>query len=169
MWQDQWQRILRWYRLVQRSRDEPSNHPEGTEGYRDQVFALYQALWHLKDWLKNDPMTRYGPSGAGRAVEGWITRSAHCLLIAADVANGSKHMAFRSQQDRRAGGAEQTRNDVTIAVGRGVMHTFYIQDERPGGEEHEAVDLASRCIAEWREFLAAHNLDPDLDDPLAPA
>ena len=121
-WQDQWQRIMRWRSQVQRGRDEPRTRSDGTEGYRDEVFALYQALWHLKDWLKNDPMTACGEGSAGHTVEKWI-KTAHHLLIAADVANGSKHM-MQTRAMTRAGGSEQTRNDVTIVVGRGVKHTF---------------------------------------------
>lgn len=79
-----------------------------------------------------------------------------------DVANGSKHM-MQTRAMTRAGGSEQTRNDVTIVVGRGVKHTFYIQDGRAGGAEYEAVDLADLCIAEWRSFLSAHQLDHGLN------
>jgi hypothetical protein len=160
-WQDQWQRIMRWRSQVQRGRDEPRTRSDGTEGYRDEVFALYQALWHLKDWLKNDPMTACGEGSAGHTVEKWI-KTAHHLLIAADVANGSKHM-MQTRAMTRAGGSEQSRNDVTIVVGRGVKHTFYIQDGRAGGAEYEAVDLADLCIAEWRPFLSAHQLDHGLN------
>jgi len=78
------------------------------------------------------------------------------------VANGSKHM-MQTRAMTRAGGSEQTRNDVTIVVGRGVKHTFYIQDGRAGGAEYEAVDLADLCIAEWRSFLSAHQLDHGLN------
>jgi hypothetical protein len=160
MWEDQWQRIMRWYRRVERGRDQPRTDAEGTEGYRDELFALYQALWHLKDWLKNDPMTAYAEGGPGKTVETWLTTTAVYLPIAADVANRTKHMRQKPAM-KRAGGSEPTRNDVTIAIGRGVMHTFYIQDQREGGEEYEAVNLAERCIDEWRGFLAAHKLDPD--------
>jgi hypothetical protein len=57
MWQDQWFRIMRWRTLVLRSREEPRTDRDGTEGYRDEVFALFQALWHLKDWFTNDRTT----------------------------------------------------------------------------------------------------------------
>lgn len=57
---------------------------------------------------------------------------------------------------------------MTIVASRGVMHTFYIQDHREGGQEHEAVELADLCLAEWRAFLASHGLDRDLDDFSAP-
>jgi hypothetical protein len=46
-WQDQWARIMRWRVLVLRTREMPRDDRDGTEGYRDEVFALYQALWHL--------------------------------------------------------------------------------------------------------------------------
>jgi hypothetical protein len=81
------------------------------------------------------------------------------VLIAADIANGSKHMRFRSDGDMRAGGSQQTRNDVSILVGQGSQHTFYMQDEREGGREYEAVELADLCLDEWRTFISAQGLD----------
>ena len=90
-WEDQWARILRWRERVRFSRDDWRNDGSGTEHYRDEVFALFQALWHLKDWLKNDPAL---PAPVGVAVETWIVGEGHLLKVAADVANGSKHMTL---------------------------------------------------------------------------
>ena len=51
-WEGQWARILRWRNQVLRSREEfRDDRPEGTEAYRDEVYALFQAIWHLKDSL----------------------------------------------------------------------------------------------------------------------
>lgn len=80
-------------------------------------------------------------------------------------ASGRRQQAHDADKsdDERAGGSEPTRNDVTIVVGRGVKHTFYIQDGRAGGAEYEAVDLADLCNAEWQSFLSAHQLDDGLN------
>ncbi len=75
------------------------------------------------------------------------------MLIAADVANGSKHLGLTNE---RADGAHQTRNDWTVYVGTGVGGTFFIEDGH--GNEYEAVTLADRCLAEWRTLLAARRL-----------
>src|SRR2546430_2415004 len=91
-WQEQWQRIRRSYDAVLRSRDGfRSDNPFGTEGYRDEVFFLFQNLWHLKDWIKNDSAV---PQTARDQVEQWLDNDGHNLKIAADVANGSKHLTL---------------------------------------------------------------------------
>lgn len=127
------------------SRDEGRTDGLGTEGYRDEVLALFQAIWHLKDWIRNDSeFTQL------HDVEKWVNSDANHLLIAADVANGSKHLRLVP----RAEGSEQSRNDVVVMIGRGVLHTFYIRDARPPGGEFEAVELADQCIQEWISYLA---------------
>ena len=154
-WTDQWLRILRWRERVRQSRDQIRTDDLGTEGYRDEVFALYQAIWHLKDWLKND--TNLGPD-LRRAVEVWVNEHGNLLKVAADVANGSKHMSQTTGQ-QRAGGSSQTRNDVWIFVGEGVRTRFYIEDGR-NGEDIEVVALADACLSEWQAFLQRWGLTP---------
>ena len=154
-WTDQWYRILRWRERVRQSRDEFRSDGLGTEGYRDEVFALCQAIWHLKDWFRNDlaldPLI-------GASVEKWINDHGHLLKVAADVANGSKHMTQHAWQPR-AGGSGQTRNDVHVLIGEGVRTTFYIEDAR-NGQDLEAVALADACMDEWRLFLKEKGLLP---------
>lgn len=145
-WRDQWQRIERWRERVRASRDEFRRDDLGTEGYRDEVFALFQAIWHLRDWVHHDPqlaLTR-------QDVDQWIKSSCVALPVAHDLANGSKHMVLSRDW---AGGAKQTRNDVTVAVGVGVKHVFYIQDLKRK-VEYEAVALADECIEEWSRLLS---------------
>jgi len=150
-WTDQWERVGRWRERVRTSRDDFRNDGLGTEGYRDEVFALFQAVWHLKDWIPNDPNVPLTKSD----VEEWLRDNAIALRIAHDVANGSKHMLLTG--GGWAGGAKQTRNDVTVAIGRGVRHVFYIRDSKRD-LEYEAVELADMCVREWTGFLEASGL-----------
>jgi hypothetical protein len=146
-----------------------------TEDYRDEVFALFQAIWHLKDWIiKSD-------STLASKVEPWIQKEGHSLKVAADVANGSKHMVL--DRHPRAGGSAHTRNDAfvvtgvsppqtfkvvdrsgpqevvrqavaTVTMGLAAKHTFYLVDRSgPQEVEWEAVALADECLEEWRRFL----------------
>lgn len=137
------------------SRDELRTDDLGTEGYRDEVFALYQAIWHLKDWLKNDvaldPHLR-------QSVEAWVRADGDLLQVAADVANGSKHMS-QTAEHQRANGSAQTRNDVAVVIGEGVRTTFYVEDARSGCD-FEVVALADACLAEWTTFLERWQLTP---------
>lgn len=94
------------------------------------------------------------PAPVGVAVETWIAGEGHLLKVAADVANGSKHMTL----DRmRAEGSSQTRNSAHLWVGRGLQHEFFVADAR-SSEEYEAVELADRCLDEWGRFIVAQGL-----------
>lgn len=150
-WEDQWARIVRWRERVLLSRDDWRDDGLGTEHYRDEVFALFQCLWHLKDWFKNDQAL---PTSVGAAVERWIEDEARLLRIAADVANGSKHMTITHG---RAGGSSQTRNSAHVWIGKGVKHEFFVTDARDE-EDYEAVDLADGCLDEWGRFIAMQGL-----------
>jgi hypothetical protein len=154
-WEDQWARIMRWRERVRLSRDVGRTDGLGTEGYRDEVFALYQAVWHLKDWFKNDPAL---PASVRTSVEQWVADNGSRLKVAADVANGSKHLTQTTKQ-QRAGGSAQTRNDVHLILGDDIraLHTFYVDDARTGGDS-EALLLGDECLDEWRSFLAQNRL-----------
>lgn len=144
-WQDQWARIERWAERVRASRDTPRPDGLGTEGYRDELFALFQAIWHLKDWLINDPALAVTKG----QIEHYVFEQGHLGLQAAhDLANGSKHLNLK----KPAVDAAQIRNDAAIHVGAGVSHTFYIHLAKDD-QEFEAVALAELCVEEWSVFL----------------
>lgn len=122
-WQDQWNRILRWRDRLEQSQTGPRADWLGTEGYRDELYALFQAIWHLRDWLANDPDV----PGVDRARD--LDRiifdpdaPLRSLQAAHDLANGSKHRGVV----RPAVDAAQIRNDATVHVGVGQQHVFYI-------------------------------------------
>jgi hypothetical protein len=150
---EQWKRIGRLRERLRLCRDDGRTDGLGTEDYRDELFAMFQSVWHLKDWIKNDPTAR----AAGSVVENRIKTSAPALRAAADVANGSKHGELTRHP--RAGGSRQSRNDVRLVIGAPVLshHTFYIQDHGRG-LEHEALTLLDECLAEWRAFFSTQGI-----------
>lgn len=152
-WQDQWARMQRLTERVRASRDGPRPDFLGTEGYRDEVFSLFQAIWHFKDWLDNDPAVPI----TKQDVDAWVFTAPTSLNLQAahDLANGSKHLELT----KPAVEASQGRNDATLHVGSGMQHVFYITIKKTG-QEFEAVALAELCLADWRAFLAKYNLTP---------
>lgn len=153
-WQAQWERIFRWRARVDRNTNQCMPEEHGTLEGEDDVHALFQAIWHLKDWLHNDdtiPLTKGD-------VDTWVNGDAKLMLrVAVDVANGTKHMKL---DNKRAEGSDLTRKDMYVHVGRGLTNTFYVEDRRVAGREWPALDLADASIAEWRAFLASHGLTP---------
>lgn len=149
-WTDQWSRLHRWRERLVRDRDDWQDRDTGTDHFLDEFYATFQAIWHLKDWLNNDPRAQV----TGKQVDDWANSRESILLVAADLANGSKHLVLDRE---RAGGSRQTRKDARIHVGHGVQATFYVMDMRSDAE-WEAVTLADACIAEWREFITQAGL-----------
>jgi hypothetical protein len=47
-WQEQYRRMIRSFRKL----DGEYNN---TEVYDDDLYHFFEDVWHLKDWLKNDP------------------------------------------------------------------------------------------------------------------
>ncbi len=155
-WQDQWRRIHRWKSRVQRTKDEYRDDV-WQESQRDELFALYQSLWHLKDWIKNDSAV---PNAVQTSVEAWLKSdpAAANLRVVADVANGSKHMAL--SRTPRAGGSSHYGTDIRVLVGGGLSQTFYIEDRTDPVKprRREALKLADACVTDWRRFLRANGL-----------
>jgi hypothetical protein len=149
-WTEQWNRLLRWQERVRRDRDDWQDSGMGTEHFLDELYATFQAIWHLKDWLRNDPHVTV----TGQAIDDWLNSRDSVLLVAADLANGSKHFALTNP---RSGDSHQTRKEIRVWVGQGVQATFYVRDGRSDAE-WEAVTLADACIAEWRVFFSHEGL-----------
>jgi hypothetical protein len=149
-WQEQVRRIYRWEARVRRTRDTVRNDGTWQEEQRDEMLALFQSIWHLKDWLAHDPAV---PAKA-RAIDTWINANAPNLRVAADVANGSKHMILTRP---RAAGSSHYGTGIRITVGEGgLSQTFYIEDKsrrRPRDQRREALSVSRVCVTEWRRYL----------------
>jgi hypothetical protein len=55
--------------------------------YQDDVWAFFQACWHLKDWMKHDPLV---PAEKKQRVIA-AAEASKVLAIANDMANSTKH------------------------------------------------------------------------------
>jgi len=86
-WDEQWSRVLRWherFRLI--GKGVVGTNP--IECYDDDVRAFFVSCYHLKDWIKRDPSV---PETVRADVEPFVAATP-CLRLAADVANGVKHL-----------------------------------------------------------------------------
>jgi hypothetical protein len=102
-WQMQWRRVERGFVKLQK---EYNN----TELYDDDIYHFFQDAWHLKDWIKNDSSV---PKMVHDQIETEVG-SKKCLRIAADFANGTKHMLLKWP---RSENAQLTGRNVTIMLG----------------------------------------------------
>jgi hypothetical protein len=150
-WQEQVRRIYRWEARVRRTRNTVRSDETWQEDQRDELLALFQSIWHLKDWLLNDPAV----PATGRVIDTWINANGPNLLVAADVANGSKHLKLKNP---RAGGSSHDGTDIRITLGEGagLSQTFYIEDKsrrRPRDQRREALNVAKACVTEWHRYV----------------
>ena len=146
-WQSQWERVQR---RLDDVRTVYTGRPGGTEAAIDTVQSFFEAVHHLKDWLRNDPS-----SGIAKAVGDKLINGSLVLQLCADLANGSKHLALTSSRtDDRS--TRIARNDVTVFAGTGTSaHRFYVEST---GTEYDVLQLAEDAVAEWHRFLSSQGL-----------
>lgn len=115
------------------------------------IFAC-QSMWHLKDWILNDP--DFGVRDK-EALKGDI-HSQRCLLVCADLANGSKHLSL----DRtKIGGRIADFAGVHIESSKGIYRElYYVVCADPSDEFHgmEIRTLLRRCRDRWDAVINRH-------------
>ncbi|MFG2839899.1 hypothetical protein ACGFYE_33400 [Streptomyces zaomyceticus] len=146
-WQSQWARVERRLADVQAVYD---GAPGGTDAALDAAQAFFEAAFHLRDHLINDPASQVTRDDVDTFVRG-----SPSLKLCADIANASKHLQLtRAWTKDLSTGIE--RNDVTVYVGTGTsVHRFYIAS---GGAEHDVLQTAKGAVIAWRGFLSGRQL-----------
>lgn len=127
----------------------------------DSFYSLFLALYHLKDWIKNDPSV---PKTVGRAAEKLVESSSSIGLLA-DTANAIKHLRIGTRSKDRiriSKDAEPSIEPILVGpLGTYPMGGFYgysIVIETKTGDDVEALQFALNCISEWETFLKSHSL-----------
>jgi hypothetical protein len=117
--------------------------------YQDDVWSFFQNCWHLKDWVKHDPLIpEHQKNTIKRAVE-----ASRVLAIANDMANGTKHLDLH---DPRAP-AEYAHTRLNTAGGVSKLECVINVDGIP----MNASVVADQCVAAWIFILAAEGLPTD--------
>jgi hypothetical protein len=113
--------------------------------FQDAAWSFFQHCWHLKDWLRHDPLV---PEEAKVSVLKRVRKST-VLQICRDLCNGSKHLVAKPARHLHT---------VTIVVANQntVEHDCMIDDGR--GAQMAGKAFASECLAEWEAILRAEGL-----------
>jgi len=142
-WRAQYERLARSYARVIGAYDSSIE-------YDDDLQHYFQDCWSLKDWIKNDPA-----SGASAQIEPEVSQH-RALRIAADLANGSKHLARHTHRE----GAYVTAVHVTVHLAQGkpvdVVHVVELQD----GTVLTAQTLVHEAFQAWSSVLQKLGLKP---------
>ncbi|PYN68015.1 MAG: hypothetical protein DMD93_12530 [Candidatus Rokuibacteriota bacterium] len=135
-WREQYDRMKRWHKRVQRDRIDP-------DAVRDSFFAFTQACYHLVDWLENDksqPIRRC-------AAEQFVEESA-ILRFCRDICNGSKHARLETKKVKM--------KDRSIRLDHeSVVWELSVEYQ---DQSYTAAWFAGMCISEWNQFLREHKL-----------
>lgn len=78
---------------LRRSYDRVTGPYASSVQYQDDLYHFMQDCFHLKDWIKNDPV-----AGIGTAIESEVN-TCKALRIAADLANGAKHLCRNKNRE----------------------------------------------------------------------
>lgn len=151
---DQFARVERYLARFQEF-VEGRPHTRSSEHYQDDVYAFFQNCYHLKDWIKYDPVC----AGWQPPVEDVVNQSAD-LCLCADLCNGLKHLALthRPRSDQSPEFA-QVAVHVIVADAFTERESVHLQSTytiRTASGLLDGYELAQRCVAAWRRYLAAN-------------
>lgn len=121
----------------------------------DFLLAAFQNCWHVKDWLRNDDTV--APEKMRAAVKD--AESSRALMVAADMANGSKHLLLKSE---RVGAQESTVELFPELGGTVTVHHFLTLAD---GTRLRALQALDEALAAWAEILQRHNLEYFMEAP----
>jgi hypothetical protein len=116
--------------------------------YVDDLHHFMQDCWHLKDWIKNDPAT-----GLATTIETQVL-ACKSLRIAADLANGSKHLNRHTHRE----GAYVTSISVTAHLNQNKPVDVECVITLGDGTQTSATNVVHDAFADWNTILMAAGL-----------
>lgn len=140
---EQFNRVLRFLARIQ-------GEERNAVDYDDDLWSFFQNVWHLKDWVRNDPSI---PKDVrDRVVDS--AESSEVLQVCADLANRSKH--FKLTNKRKD--AEVTSRNTTVFPGQGrpseSTHIVTLDD----GTQLVAQELAVSAFQAWEKIFLEEGL-----------
>jgi hypothetical protein len=120
--------------------------------YDDAVYHFFQDVWHLKDWIANDPSL---PVPAKVAISAAVFADKD-LLAAGDFANGTKH--FELHKKVHAGTRISKRESIVYVYLDRPAHSEQKHELDIRGRKTTAADLAQKAITKWDAILKSRKL-----------
>lgn len=148
MWLIQYKRVERWLTRI----EEISNpeHQIKPEDALDYIVAYFQNCWHLKDWLAEDPKTKVSKE----LIEGFIKNESKYIKISGVIANGSKHLTFYENDNRQM----PSLSAKLVGDDKHQVWQSATYEISQGNMTYDAVDLARKCLKEWKVFFEKNKL-----------
>ncbi len=139
-WIGQLERVQRWHdRLMFAARGETNSESD----FLDFAFVFFQNCFHLREWVQH---TSTIPQAD---LDAFMARTD--MKVCRDLANGTKHLNI-----------SRPSIDPQFSIGR--EHDPWKRERYgyrlfviTGDEKFDLLDLASRCLQEWQDFLKPHS------------
>ena len=150
-WRGQYRRMQRTFERLYGIREKTNVFDAGE--IEDGYIHFFQNAWHLKDWLRKDPESAKVVSDIENFVNG-----SPALQLAADLANGLKHLGLDRRKPRTGDASTGIRHmsfsgDPTV----GLDMSIHVES---GGKVIDATILAKDIMIAWNEYLASKGLKP---------
>jgi len=143
------------YRRMQRSYEKLAKHVApgdyNSEHYDDDLYHFFQDAWHLKDWIKEDP------AAAAKApnIEDDL-RNVDALMIAADLANGTKHGGEITKTIRK--GAAIISKERIVRLGGSPTYENRWHVTLSDGTKTTAESVVEEVMKGWDSLLKSYGL-----------
>ena len=117
----------------------------------DTVFSFFENCWHVKDHLKNDSTV---PQSVRDSVEDDV-KQFDDLMIAADIANRSKHLVLNRPPRRDA---RISVYHITAYEGSDQEPSASYEISLAGGSTRDALAVARGAVAAWDCLFTRYHL-----------
>lgn len=145
-WKGQYWRMIRWHKKFIATNPGDFESP-GIHEQLDIVYACFQNIFFLKDWLIHDAHL------SSTLLNDFINNNIE-LQLCRDICNGTKHFNLNHAS---------VDADFTIIREYNPFHKVWNEQRNnaiilSGGHKFELKKLASDCISLWDLFLLTNNL-----------
>lgn len=126
--------------------------------FDDIILFSFQSLWHLRDWVLNDP--NFGAADK-RAMRNEIEKNEY-LKVCADLANGSKHFTLTHP---RTNVRESERQGIHLDTSEGIYQTFYYLESSDYSSPFNGMEIRTflnQCRHEWHQIINKYYLSDAL-------
>ena len=141
-WEGQYHRMVRWVDRFKKI-DFWGTQEEAIHEYFDTMYACFQNIFFLKDWLKQDSTV------TNEDLNDFINNNKE-IGICRDVCNGTKHYDITNASVDKQFGIIRSYNPYHESLGTSKWSIVICAD----GEIYKPHDLMIKCISLWNKFLS---------------
>ena len=113
----------------------------------DVIMYACQSMWHLKDWILNDP--DFGAKDQEKLKA--EIHASRCLLVCSDLANGSKHLSLLRP---KKGGRLSEHTGIHIETSKGIFRELHYVSCRDSSDEFHGMEVTAFlwcCRDQWQK------------------